>query len=73
MSEGREPVRIVVVDDYLVVREGLRMMLVRSREELLANIQMASDRVDDPSTLAKLKNACEGKLRDSERRGTTDP
>jgi two-component system, NarL family, response regulator YdfI len=27
MSEGREPVRIVVVDDHLVVREGLRMML----------------------------------------------
>lgn len=27
MSEGRQPVRIVVVDDHLVVREGLRMML----------------------------------------------
>ena len=27
MSEGREPVRIVVIDDHLVVREGLRMML----------------------------------------------
>lgn len=27
MSEEREPVRIVVVDDHLVVREGLRMML----------------------------------------------
>ncbi len=27
MSEGWETVRIVVVDDHLVVREGLRMML----------------------------------------------
>ncbi|HET8844853.1 MAG TPA: response regulator transcription factor [Ktedonobacteraceae bacterium] len=31
MSERQEPVRIVVVDDHLVVREGLRMMLEIAR------------------------------------------
>jgi NarL family two-component system response regulator YdfI len=35
MSERQEPVRIVVVDDHLVVREGLRMMLEIARRGFL--------------------------------------
>jgi NarL family two-component system response regulator YdfI len=35
MSERQEPVRIVVVDDHLVVREGLRMMLEVARRGFL--------------------------------------
>jgi DNA-binding NarL/FixJ family response regulator len=50
--EGSEPIRVLVVDDHRVVREGLRSYL-----ELVDDIEMVGDAADGRAALDALARA----------------
>ena len=53
--------------------EGLRLILTEAKQQLLTELRAASAGVDDPAALTALEIACNGKIKELERRSSADP
>lgn len=53
--------------------EGLRLILTGAKQQLLTELQAASASVDDPAALEALETACNGKIKELERRSSAYP
>ncbi len=50
--------------------EGLRMLLLEAKRQLMVDFGLANQHVDDAATLAALEDACGGKIRQLEQHGS---
>ena len=53
--------------------EGLRLIVAEAKQQLLADLRAASAGVDDPAALTALETACNGKIKELERRSSANP